>query len=129
MPRTLADDLVDDVAQTFHDPEHFAGENEIYRVPATGAEVRVYAIWSPYSTNRFAALRPDRKLDEGERDVLYGTLEVTASTTVARSDQWRIDGDLWQVMDPIVESGGVSMIPLRRDLKKKTMVPGRAKTA
>lgn len=90
------------------------------RTPTTGDPVPVTAVFNEYSEDRLAALRPKRELSHGEEIERHALLQVPEALTVAESDEWTVDGLVWQTQRIGSNKNGYREIYLQRNDKKTT---------
>lgn len=115
MGRTLADDLVDDVVNTFLDLEHFADTyNYTKRGGTTGS---VIGNWVPDPI-------PDLELTRGEENCHTGKLHVAATTTLKRDDVISINSQAWTIAGVGAVNAGMQTIKLMRQDNSSRAVNG-----
>lgn len=122
MGRTFRQALADHATQIFLRADQFAETVVRYPEGNLTSPIEVTGLWTP-------DLQPMREMsmNDGERVVLHGTLDLSATTTLAYTDQWLIGGLLYQTESIMHPRDGIRSLRLRRDDKKATTNsnPGR----
>lgn len=104
-----------DLSSSFFDTDEFA--ESVTRTPATGSPATVTARWKE--------LEPERDLTTGERIARHGILNVLSSQTVALTDQWTINSEVWQTEHLGAVNDGTRMLHLKKTTKITTREPAR----
>ena len=121
--------LSDEQARRGFPAQQAVNGTPVVRITADGEEpVPLTGVWTEYSEDRLASLRPRRELDEGERVEKHGLLQVAESQAVLDSDQWTILGERWQTQRVGHVFGGYRELYLQRDDKVRTTRPAKHKT-
>lgn len=112
MPRSLADDLADDVSRTFLQTDQFGEAVTRYPLGNTGSGAAVSAL--------FDETPPNRMTDHGERVDRTGKLQIDETVDVDAKDTWLVRGEVWQVNAVESALAGLRTIHLQRADKVNT---------
>lgn len=114
MARTLKDAIEDDVDVIFLNSSEFAMNVTRYPAGVVANAVSVTAV--------FVTLPPvlEDNYGKGERIVHRGTLDISSGSSVGRTDQWLIQGLLYQTEYVRDAEGGMRTVGVRRDEKITT---------
>jgi hypothetical protein len=106
MPRTLADDLVDDAARNLSATDHFAEAVTRYALGVTAS--------STATTGIFTETEPTQDKTRGESNARVGDLLLAESVTVDPRDTWLIGGEVWQTLSVSGPQHGMRTLKLTK---------------
>ena len=117
MPRTLADDLVDDAERILSATDHFAEALTRYPLGVTASAISGL-------TGIFTEKDAVQDKARGESNARTGDLLLAESVTCDPRDTWLIDGETWQTLSVSGAQHGMRTLRLKINERQRTKPTG-----